>query len=883
MNRPLSCRRGKIVLALVWALAMFPAFALDRSLQIGQYAHTSWTVRDGYSLGGVFAMAQTHDGYLWLAGEFGLFRFDGLHFTGWQPPAGQALPDKPYSLLVSRDGTLWIGTFAGLASWDGRKLTRYPEIDQVFVTSLLEDRDGTVWAGVFAKQGRLCEVRRGRALCHTQEGGFGSYVWSLAEDDAGVLWAGTDAGLWRWKPGAPRQYETPGLRLADLSTSADGKLLIGVRDSGLKQLVGDRLEQYPIHSAADPAHLVPDDEIKANKLLRDRDGGVWIGTEGRGLMHLRNGEAESLTKADGLSGNLAASLFEDREGNVWFASAAGLDRFREQTVVTISLPQGLSSDSTRSVLATADGSIWVATGDGVDRWKDGRPTIYRKRSGLPDDGAQSLYQDAAGRVWVNTGKGLAYFDGGKFVPVSGFPGREVYSMTGDEAGNLWLSGETGLTHFRDRRYVETFPWSALGRRQQAKVVIADAGGVWLSFWQDGGVLYFKDGQVRSAFTTAQGLGKGHVAGLRLDREGAVWAATEDGGLSRISAGRVSTLTTDNGLPCNTIHWSAEDDQRAMWMYTACGLVRVTGDEVSAWLADSTRRIRSTRWGAADGVAPKAVTAAYFNPPVAKAADGKLWFVAGEGIQVIDPIRLPFNKIPPPVYIEHLTVDRTAYPVTDGVRLPPLARDVTLEFAALSLADPVNTRFRYELQGHEDEWHEAVDRRQVSYANLPPGRYSFRVTAANNSGVWNDKGARLDFSIAPAVYQTNWFRFACAFAFLGLIWSGGQLRVRRLRREERRLREVIEGIPAMAFSVHPDGTSDLVNRRWLDYAGLSSTTTDGERGWGTTVHPDDVDAHLTKWRAALASGEPFENEARHRSAKGEYRCVNWKRTSRTPTG
>ena len=141
-----------LILASTLLASPSTALALDPSLQIGQYAHTSWTVRDGYSLGAVFAMAQTPDGYLWLAAEFGLFRFDGLKFTPWQPPAGQELPDKPYSLLVSRDGTLWIGTFAGLVSWNGVELTRYPEIDKVFVTSLLEDRDGTVWAGILAKR-----------------------------------------------------------------------------------------------------------------------------------------------------------------------------------------------------------------------------------------------------------------------------------------------------------------------------------------------------------------------------------------------------------------------------------------------------------------------------------------------------------------------------------------------------------------------------------------------------------------------------------------------------------------------------------------------------------------------------------------------------------
>ena len=570
-------RRDALVPGLILALTLLTrpstSLALDSSLQIGQYAHTSWTARDGYSLGLVFAMAQTPDGHLWLGGEFGLFRFDGLRFVAWQPPAGQALPHKPYSLLVSRDGTLWIGTFEGLASWNGTELTNYPGIEKGFVTSLLEDRDGTIWVGVLADKGRLCEVRGGRTQCHLQDGGFGRFVWSLAEDRSGVLWAGAESGLWRWKPGPPKRYETAGKSPGDLITTEDGQLLVGIRGAGLARFAGDRIEPYPIRSALNPAAPVLDHEIKSNKLLRDRDGGIWIGTEGRGLIHVQHGKSDAFTQADGLSGNIACSLFEDREGNLWFASERGLDRFRKQTVVTITASQGLSSDATRSVLTSRDGSVWLATNDGVTRWKDGTPAIFRESSGLPDLAAQSLYQDSVGRIWVSTNRGLAYFEAGKFVRVDGLPSKEVFSIGGDEAGGLWLSGNEGLLRFQNGRFIENHPWSALGRRQQAKVVIAENGGVWLAFWQDGGVLYFKDGKIRATYTAAEGLGQGHVSGLRLDRDGAVWAATEDGGLSRIKDGRISTLAVSNGLPCNTIHWSIEDNHRALWMYGACGLVR----------------------------------------------------------------------------------------------------------------------------------------------------------------------------------------------------------------------------------------------------------------------------------------------------------------------
>lgn len=790
-------RRRRLVPGLLLVSALFaspsPALALDPPLQISQYAHTSWTARDGALLGLVFAMAQTPDGYLWLGGSYGMFRFDGIRFVPWQPPKGQSLPGNPYALLVSRDGTLWIGTFSGLASWNGKELTRYPQVDSGFVTSLLEDHDGTIWAGVLADRGRLCAIRAGQAECFMPEGGFGQFVWSLAEDSAGSLWAGADSGLWRWKPGAPQRFETPRVRLGDLSTTADGQLLVGIRGAGIKRLAGDKLVPYPMRNAATPDEWFPDREVKSNKLLRARDGGLWIGSDSRGLIHLQEGKADTFTRADGLSGNIACSLFEDREGNIWFGSEKGVDRFRKLPVTTLSTRQGLPNEGTKSVLATTDGSVWVATSDGLARWRQGeRPAVYKERDGLPDAAVQSLYEDTDGRLWVSTSRGLVYFANDRFVAVSGVPSKEVYSITGDVAGNLWLSGNEGLARLHKGRFVENIPWSALGRKQQAKVIVADRGGVWLAFWQDGGVLYFKDGKVEATFTPAQGLGAGHVTGLRLDADGAVWAATEESGLSRIKDGRVTTLTVGNGLPCNTIHWATLDDNGALWMYTACGLVRVLRDDLAAWIADPSHRIAPKLWGAADGVPLLAFSPAYFNPPVAKAPDGRLWFVSGADVQVIDPDHLPYNPLPPPVHIETLVADHQPYSAANGLRLPPLVRDMTIEFAALSLVDPKSMRFRYRLEGHDSDWQEALDRRQATYTNLPPGHYRFQVKASNNSGVWNEEGAQLEFSILPAFYQTTWFRLAGAALLIGLAWAGFQLQLRmRIRRLHRQFEATLE--------------------------------------------------------------------------------------------
>jgi PAS domain S-box-containing protein len=851
------------VLALLLLVSSPAIRAISPPAHFGQYAHSSWTSRDGYSLGAVFAMAQTPDGYLWLASQNGLVRFDGEKFMPWRPPAGKQLPNRPYSLLVSRDGTLWMGTFSGLASWDGKQLIEYPELQKGFVTSLLEDRNGTIWAGVIASKGELCEIRDRQARCHGHDGTFGTFVWSLAEDDAGALWVGADSGLWRWTPGTSRRFELPS-RVGDLINTPSG-VMVGIRGRGLQHFVGGRLEAYPIRSADDPAKRVADDVVRSNKMLRDREGGIWIGTEGLGLLHVSDGKADSFSAETGLSGDIACSLFEDREGNIWFASEKGLDRFRKLTVSTLWIKKGAASEMTKAVLTSADGSIWVAAGEGITRWRDGRFRYYKDEPGLPAPAGQALFEDSRGRIWISTYNGLAYFDRDRFFPVAGQPGNDVISIAGDEH-NLWVSGPGDLARFEDQRLVESVTWTSLGSENRGSV-IADRGGVWVGHWAEGGVIFLRDGKVRERYSPADGLGAGHVSQLRLDRDGALWAATQSG-LSRIKDGRVRTLTTGNGLPCNGIHWSIEDDDLTLWMNTSCGLVRVMRDDLVAWIADQTHRFDTKRWGETDGVPVRAASPSYF-PPVAKAADGKLWFVSGEGIQTIDPEHLTFNTIPPPVYVEQIVADRKAYPVADGIRLPPRVRDVTVEFTALSLTDAQSVQFRYRLDGHDHEWQEAGNRRQAFYTNLGPGKFRFLVKASNNNGVWNETGTQLEFSIAPAYFQTLWFRLLCAVLLLGLIWSGLQLRDRRLRREEKRLREVIEGIPTMAFSVHPSGVPDLVNPRWLEYTGLSANAQDG-RGWESAIHPDDAEAHLGKWRAALASGDPFENEARHRSAQGEYR-------------
>jgi signal transduction histidine kinase/ligand-binding sensor domain-containing protein len=769
------------------------ASALDPSLDVSQYAHSSWLFREGFAQGQVVtSLAQTPDGYLWLGTELGLLRFDGVRSTAWHPPGHERLPHTWIrTLLTARDGTLWIGTLEGLASLTNGTLTRYPELDGYSVNTLVEDREGTVWAGSAGLTARLCAITGGRTQCDGSS--FGQWVGALYEDRAGTLWATAQTGLWRLGPGARRQYAmaNPATSSQALNESRDGKLLVAAAD-GVRQLVEGTGVAHPLPGA--PTGFKPE------RLLRDRDGGLWIGTMDRGLAHVQRGRTDFYTRANGLSGDFVTRIFEDREGNVWVATKNGLDRFRDLAVRTITANQGLPSAPPWSVLPASDGSVWLGSLDGVSRWRNGHATVYRTSasrsaerhapeaetarvreifdSGLPDDGAGTLAEDSEGRIWVSTLRGVAYFQNEHFTTVGQIPAGRSPAIATDDAGSLWIVNEAqGLYRLRNAVVVEHIPWTALGLPRPATSILPDPvnGGVWLGL--PGRVVYVKDASVQATFTADAGLGEGRVNHFRVDRNGGLWVAMENG-LSYIRDGRVVTLTSRNGLPCDAVHWSMEDRDHSVWLYMSCGLARVASTELNAAVLDGTRTIRPALLDSADGVALRSLPALY-RPRVAQTADGNLWFLPGDGVSILDPHRLSVNTLPPPVHIERVTADRTIHEPAEHLRLPSLVHDLEIDYTALSLVAPEKNRFRVKLEGRDAEWQDAGNRRQAFYSDLAPGRYRFRVTGSNNSGVWSEAGAFIDFSVAPAYYQTIWFRAGAVAAFLGLLWVLYQVRLRQL--------------------------------------------------------------------------------------------------------
>ncbi len=560
-----------------------------------------------------------------------------------------------------------------------------------------------------------------------------------------------------------------------IATGPDGSTFIGIARSGpglgLRQLTRGASADLAL-PALNPGNLL------VGALLIDRANSLWIGSAaGQGLYRLRGGRLDHFTSADGLSSDTIDTLYQDREGNLWVVTSNGIDRFRDFRVPSFSVREGLIADRAHAVLARRDGTMAIAVNTALTELKDGTLSSITAANGLPGKVCTALFEDSAGRLWVGVDGGLTLYEHGRFRPVTrrdGSPLGIIMAMTEDADHNLWAevgSPSRGLVRIQDLEVREEFPGT---RIPLAASLAADPhGGIWLGLL-DGNLARYRQGQL-DIFSLNHGTQPGSVSALMVDADDAVWGATSQGPF-RWKDGTVHTLNRANGLPCDNVFTLVRDDTRALWLYASCGLVSIPDAELQRWSTHPDTKVTSRVMDVFDGALPARAT---WQPSVAKSADGRLWFVNDSVLQMVDPNHLQARSAPPPVYIEQVTADQHGYLPTAGLRLPALTRDIEIDYTAPSFAIPEKVQFRYRLDGHDTNWQDPHNRRQAFYSNLAPGSYQFHVIASNHEGAWNDTGATLQFAIAPAYFQTAWFRSVVILAAAGLLWGIYLLRLRQL--------------------------------------------------------------------------------------------------------
>jgi signal transduction histidine kinase/ligand-binding sensor domain-containing protein len=766
-----------------------PAEALDPAKAITQYRHEVWRTRDGLPQSSAEALAQTRDGYLWIGTQEGLARFDGVRFVVFDRATTPELRhNRVLALLEDRRGRLWLGTEGGGLGvvQEGRFRTfgRADGLAGEIVRALAEDVEGTLWVGTDA------------GLQSRDEGSFSAWgaadgvpaggVRALAVDASGTLWAGTDRGLVRREG---RRFVPAGVTDAVLSlhAAADGTLLVGTAH-GLRLLHEGRVESLGRTDG------LPGEAV--NCVLRDRRGTVWIGTSG-GLARWAGGRLSAFTPAHGLSNGNVLALLEDREGTLWVGTQdGGLNKLSDASFTPWGLREGLSGDVAWAVFVDRSGAVWSGTDSaGVNVRRGDRVTVIGTAEGLAAPGVQAIWQHSDGSVWLGTrGGGVSVVRGGRVVrtirKADGLASDSICAIAGTRDGSVFLGSRGGgLTRIAGDGSVTRWGEADGLRNGTVHALLEDReGNLWIG--TNGAGLFSFDGGRFTPFGREQGLSIGIVNTIHEEEDGTLWVGTYGGGLNRFRDGLFTAVTTREGLFDDAVFSILPDGRGNLWVSCNRGIYAVSLGELDALVRGASRRVTCRPFGVEDGMRNRECNGAN-QPAGARGPDGLLHFPTIEGVVSVDPAGLARNAVPPLVRVEEVRVDDVTRRAQGFLELPPGAERFELHYTALSLRVPSRVRFRVRLEGSDHGWVEVGTRRTAWYTNLSPGSYTFRVAAANESGVWNEGDASFSFRLRPRLDQRPFFWLLVGTLALSVAYTGYRFRVARLEARERELVEIVD--------------------------------------------------------------------------------------------
>jgi PAS domain S-box-containing protein len=836
-----------------------------------QVGHDFWTFKDG-APADIGCLAQTNDGFLWLGGQNGLFHFDGTRFEPFSSPFGdRLLSTNQNSLFAPPSGGLWVGyTLGGFSFLNKGRVTNYAS-ETGSVSGFAQDRDGIVWAGTTSGLWRF--DHSGWQHIGVKWNVPAGVAWDFGFDSEGILWAfvgafGAPEDLIYLIPGT-EHFKTAGSNLSgsNFARGPDRSVLTAsgaLRGSDSSKGSAERLPAYPITSK--------------DLQMVDRDDSVWISPWNKlGLRRLpkdslRDGQNQATPPIETYDiKHYANAELVDREGNIWFGSTTGLHRFFYTPLIRQEFPHAASENYSFSVAADDHGAAWISFETDVDTKADRFHVLGGKAERRPPQVTSSfIYRAPDKTFWFSGTRCLWHLVGDSLVRVD-LPPEMVdqygflQTITEDQDGGIWVSfGRHGLYRLAGGSWT---PYGGRSDLPKTGVIVAftdSLGRVWFGYVKS--QLTVLDGNRVRVFGPSDGLQLGNITAI-YGRGSEIWIGGEFG-LEQFGHGRFHKIAAVDDQLLRGISGIVETTNGDLWLNAVSGIFHIRKTEISEALKGSAYRVKGEHFGRREGLSGIAAQVKPL-PTAIEGTDGRLWFALRNGVVWLDPAAYSEKRTgPPPVTIQSVSADDKFYAPDTSLSLPAHTSSAQISYTGVSLTDPEAIRFRYKLQETDKDWHEAAAAVPVTYRNLPPGSYHFSVEASDTNGIWSGAPASMAFTILPAFYQTTWFRLLCLAALLAFLWGLHQLRVKQLRQEERKLREAIEAIPAMAWIVGPDGAVQFRNRRWVEYTGLSQL---GKEEVGTiAVHPEDRDRIVRRLGASFASGEPFEEEMRIRRTDGEYR-------------
>jgi signal transduction histidine kinase/ligand-binding sensor domain-containing protein len=800
---------GFYVRVAVLAL-MFATAALSSSFSaVPNYLVRGWQAEEGLPQNKVTAVVQTQDGYLWVGTYSGLARFDGMRFAVFDDKNTPEMhSSRVTSLFESGDGTLWIGHENGEVTTckDGKFQPVEIHVAGISrkICAFTADTAGDVW--LLNEAGLLVRVSDGLVL--SPQTGIAAKLLNLARSTDGTIWVARDGQLSALDHGQLRIFEDDG---SITNTYVQG--ICAGRDGGLWISNNGRIRKWKDGGWIQDLGPAPWEMTALTSLMETKDGALLAATSSSGFFILFPGTEEKplhFSHANGFQADWILSLMEDREGNLWVGTGgAGLISLRRNLIQTLSPPDHWRGRAVLSVCPGSAGGLWVGTeGAGLYHFQDGGWNNFGYTNGIGNSYVWSIAEDAAGNLWVGTwGAGLFLREGNRFRFAPGMENMmlPIPALLPARDGGLWAGTAAGLLRYQAGR-TNWFTESDGKSLRDVRTIAEDAkGAVWFGT-AGNGLGCLEQGRIRQ-FRQTNGLSSDFVECLHFDEEGALWIGTFGGGLCRLKQGHFSVIDRQQGLPNSVIGDIEDDGNGFFWMSSHSGIIRASKAELNDCADGKIREVRCMIYGVNDGL-PTIECSEGMQPAGCKTPDGRLWFPTSKGLVLVNPNEVNSNPLPPPMVLEELLADghlvtNTASPL----RIPPGHNRFEFHYTGLSFAAPEKVRFKYRIEGLEEEWVDAGTKRVANYSFIPPGDYTFHVIGCNNDGVWNKIGAAVAFRVLPYFWQTLWFRVfigvAAVAASGGIVWFDTRRRMRRKLERIERQREIEQERARIAHDIHDD--------------------------------------------------------------------------------
>ena len=759
--------------------------------QDAEHVIVNWQVQDGLPSARIHEVLQTHDGYIWLATLDGLARFDGVRFERYYDSDTPGLASSMIAcLLEDSRGRLWYGTQSGEIGWKDaggfHKLNVAQATPPDPVERLIETRDGTIWA---ASHHKLLSINDGvpgmmmvRPVNHD--------IWDICAMENGGVWILVDGG-----DVFQLEAKTRKLSLIIPGLSGQWRNIAPAQSGGIWVRDGQCIRRWQGGGWVEDRGVI-DLEVTENAVIREASSGtLMIGTYGQGVWLLEpDGRQRKLDHTSGLSQDQVLSVCEDREKNIWVGTVHGLNRLSRRVVKMIGPADNWQNRAVSTVAPASTGGFWVGTeGAGLYRISpDGLMLFHQSDDVWHSDYVRCVLEDVTGQIWTGVfSHGLRLRDRehpqGQYLrnPTAGYP-NALYE---DSHQAVWVGTTLGAARY-DR-----------GGRIPAQTILTNSdvrcfaeagdGSVWIGL-QDGGLFRY-DQATRQASQIGSEWVRSSIHSLHCDNDGTLWIGTRRNGLVFLKQNHWMTLTHEQGLPDDSISDIRADERGNLWIGSSGGIFRISRKQLTQFAAGEIKSVNCLQLGSGDGLGAWEILGGY-QPIASRSSDGRLWYVTSVGLAVVDPQAIQQNELPPPVVIESMLADGKPVAIPEApsnlhaakapAYCPAGTRQLAIHYTALSLSAPRQVRFRYRLVGFDKGWIEAADQRVTYFSHLPPGRYTFEVTASNNHGVWSENGARLTFQVLPLYWQTAWFKLLIGLTVIALAVFFYRVRLLRLRAIER---------------------------------------------------------------------------------------------------